>query len=36
MDHQHETLKKTLDVNTTALMDLSNWKPKVQAEVEEL
>lgn len=36
MDSQHETLKSTLDSNAAALQDLSNWKPKVQAEVEEL
>lgn len=36
MDMQHETLKKTLDNNASVLLDLSNWKPQVQAEVEEL
>jgi hypothetical protein len=36
IDGQHDTVKKTLEVNTAALQDLSMWKPKVQADVEKL
>ena len=36
MDEQHEAVKKMLEANTTILQELSGWKPKVQADVEEL
>jgi len=36
MDEQHEAVKKTLEANTAVLPELSGWKPKVQADVEEL
>jgi len=36
MDEQHEAVNKTLEANTAVLQELSGWKPKVQADVEEL
>ena len=36
MDEQHEAVKKSLEANTIVLQELSGWKPKVQADVEEL
>jgi hypothetical protein len=29
-------MKKVLEVNTSVLQELTGWKPKVQADVEEL
>lgn len=36
LDHQHDSLKHSLDSTTAAISDLSSWKPQVQAEVQEL
>jgi hypothetical protein len=36
LDDQHATLKQSLDVNTSTLRELSDWKPQVQAEVKVL
>lgn len=36
LDSQHESLKKSPDANTSTLQDLLNWKPQVQAEVQDL
>lgn len=36
IDGQHDAVKKTLEANTMVLQDLSVWKPKVQADVDEL
>lgn len=36
IDDQHAAVKKTLEANTSVLLELSTWKPKVQADVKEL
>jgi hypothetical protein len=36
INDQHAIVKKALEVNTSVLLELSTWKPKVQANVEEL
>ena len=36
IDDQHDAVKKTLEANTAVLQDLSVWKPKVQADADEL
>jgi hypothetical protein len=36
LDEQHQAVAKKLDANSIVLQELSGWKPKVQAEVEQL
>jgi outer membrane murein-binding lipoprotein Lpp len=36
LDEQHQAVAKKLDANSVVLEELSGWKPKVQAEVEQL
>ncbi|CAD6339885.1 unnamed protein product [Miscanthus lutarioriparius] len=36
MDEQHQSMKKALEANTSVLHEPIGWKPKVQADVEEL
>jgi predicted nucleic acid-binding Zn-ribbon protein len=36
LDQQYETLKQSLDMNTSTLRELIDWKPQVQAEVKGL
>jgi hypothetical protein len=36
IDDRHAAVKKALEANTSVLLELSTWKPKVQADVEEL
>ena len=36
MDQQHDSLRKTLEANTSVLQYLSSWKPQVHSKVEDL
>lgn len=36
IDQQYHTVKATLEANTSVLQEFFTWKPKVQADVEEL
>jgi hypothetical protein len=36
LDEQHQAVVKKLDANSVVLQELFGWKPKVQAEVEQL